>query len=79
MERYVIKTKVEDGGVLGFGKKPLNPADYSDEDKRKMAEDVADTFLQKGIESGEFPGGANYRIVANDIVTGQMTTTIEIL
>ena len=79
MERYVIKTKVEDGGVLGFGKKPLNPADYDDEQKQKMAEDVADTFLQKGIESGEFPGATNYRIVSNNIVTGKMTTTIEII
>lgn len=79
MDRYVITTKIEDGGVLGFGKRPANPADYDDKQKEQMANDVAEIFLQKGLDSGQFPKDSKYRIVANSLETGKMTTTIEIV
>ena len=78
-KRFVIKTKIEDGGVLGFGKKLASPADYDGKQRQEISFDIASLFLQKGIDSGQFADGSNYKIVSSSFTTGLMTVTVEVL
>lgn len=71
MAVYKIKTKVEEKGF--FSTNAINPAKFSDAEKKQMGIDVAQKFLAEGKYTGAI------KVLSNVFDGSTMITTVEVI